>query len=49
VVTQPNPKSGGWRLSFNLEPGNATVVELRAGLFENDAPLSETWVYRWTP
>lgn len=49
IVTQPNPQSGGWRMSFNLEPGNASVVELRASLLQNDDPLSETWVYRWTP
>ncbi|MBS0248119.1 MAG: glucan biosynthesis protein G [Proteobacteria bacterium] len=49
VVTQPNPQTGGWRLSFNLEPGNETVVELRARLLQNDEPLSEAWVYRWTP
>ena len=49
VVTQPNPKTGGWRLSFNLDPEKNPVVELRAGLFEGDQPLSETWVYRWTP
>ena len=49
VVTQPNPQTGGWRLSFNLEPGNETVVELRARLMQNDEPLSEAWVYRWTP
>ena len=49
LVTQPNPQTGGWRLSFNLEPGNETVVELRARLMQNDEPLSEAWVYRWTP
>ena len=49
VVTQPNPQTGGWRLSFNLDPEKAPVVELRAGLFQKDQPLSETWVYRWTP
>lgn len=49
VVSQPNRETGGWRLSFNLEPGNATVVELRASLFDGDTALSEIWVYRWTP
>jgi glucans biosynthesis protein len=49
VVTQPNPESGGWRLSFNLAPEKAPVVELRAQLLQNDNPLSEVWVYRWTP
>ena len=48
VVTQPNPESGGWRISFNLAPEKAPVVELRAQLMQNDEPLSEVWVYRWT-
>ena len=50
IVTQPNPETGGWRLSFNLSPENAKVVELRAQLVQaNEDPLSEVWVYRWTP
>jgi glucans biosynthesis protein len=49
VVTQPNPQSGGWRLSFNLAPEKQKVVELRAQLMQNDEPLSEIWTYRWTP
>jgi glucans biosynthesis protein len=48
VVTQLNPH-GGWRMSFNLEPEKKPVVELRAQLMQNDDPLSEVWVYRWTP
>ncbi len=49
VVTQLNPHGGGWRLSFNLDPEKKPVVELRAQLMQNDDPLSEVWVYRWTP
>jgi periplasmic glucans biosynthesis protein len=49
IVTQPVPENGGWRLSFNLAPDKASVVELRAQLMQNDDPLSEVWVYRWTP
>ncbi|RDV02186.1 glucan biosynthesis protein G [Undibacter mobilis] len=49
VVSQPNKETGGWRLSFNLDPEKAPVVELRASLFDGDTPLSEIWVYRWTP
>lgn len=49
VVSRPNPETGGWRLSFNLEPDDAKVVELRARLRQDETPLSETWVYRWTP
>ena len=49
IVTQPVPENGGWRLSFNLTPDKASVVELRAQLMQNDQPLSEAWLYRWTP
>ena len=49
IVTQAAPEIGGWRLSFNLTPDKAPVVELRAQLMQNDEPLSEVWVYRWTP
>ncbi|HXZ68327.1 MAG TPA: glucan biosynthesis protein G [Alphaproteobacteria bacterium] len=48
IVVQPNPHSGGWRLSFQLDPGNAPLVELRAALKRSDAPITETWLYRWT-
>lgn len=48
VVTQPNPHTGGWRLSFFLDPEKATAVELRARLVREQDTLSETWVFRWT-
>ncbi len=49
VVSQPNLETGGWRLSFNLNPEKNAAVELRAQLMQGDEPLSEVWVYRWTP
>lgn len=49
IVTQPNPQSGGWRLSFELPIKDKAPVELRAQLMQDDAPLSEIWVYRWSP
>jgi periplasmic glucans biosynthesis protein len=49
VVTQPNPHTGGWRLSFYLAPEKSGTVELRARLMRDQEALSETWVYRWTP
>jgi glucans biosynthesis protein len=49
IVTQPNPETGGWRLSFRLDAKDVSPVELRAVLEEGDAPVSETWIYRWTP
>jgi periplasmic glucans biosynthesis protein len=48
VVTQPNPETGGWRLSFEVATGD-TPVELRAVVNEGDKPLTEVWMYRWAP
>ncbi len=48
IVTEPNPETGGWRLSFQCTRGK-DAVELRAVLTQNDAPISEVWIYRWTP
>jgi len=47
-VVQRNPETGGWRLTFELVPGNARLVELRALLRSGGQPLTESWVYRWT-
>ena len=49
IVTQPNPETGGWRLSFQVDVKDKPAVELRAWLAENDQPVSEIWIYRWTP
>lgn len=49
VVTQPNPETGGWRLSFEVDVKDQQAVELRATLNEGDARVSEIWIYRWTP
>ena len=56
LVLQPNPLSKGVRASFELDPGNADVAELRLRLIRSDPsgnaggerPVSETWLYRWT-
>lgn len=47
IVTQPNPKTSGWRLSFEFV--GKSKAELRALLLRGDQPLSETWIYRWIP
>jgi glucans biosynthesis protein len=47
-VAQPNPETGGWRMSFELDPDGEKVVELRAVLMRDRTPLSEAWLYRWT-
>ncbi len=48
IVTQPNPATGGWRLSFDLAVKDAPV-EIRASLMQDNDTISEVWVYRWTP
>jgi glucans biosynthesis protein len=48
VVTQPNPITGGWRLSFEFATPSKPV-EMRATVLQGEEPISEVWVYRWTP
>src|SRR3954467_7674081 len=42
VVTQPNPATGGWRLSFELSK-EKNPVEIRASLMQETAAASEVW------
>lgn len=49
VVSHPNPEIGGTRVSFQLTPSGEKAIELRAQLMRQDDPLSEVWLYRWTP
>lgn len=49
IVAHSGAVDGTWRIAFELDPGDAPVIELRARLLaENGHPLSETWLYRWT-
>lgn len=48
LVLQPNPMTGGMRLSFELDTKNERLIELRSQLKERDVAVSETWLYRWT-
>lgn len=47
TTMQHNPLSGGWRLSFKLDPQDAPLVELRV-VVDIDGTPAETWLYRWT-
>jgi glucans biosynthesis protein len=38
----------GLRASFDLEPNDADLIELRLRVMRGDTPASETWLYRWT-
>ena len=49
LVLQPNPQTGGMRVSFELDPKKESVVELRGQVMQQDKPVSEVWLYRWTP
>lgn len=47
-VAQRNPETGGWRVSFELFPGNERAAELRVELKSGPDPVAETVLYRWT-
>jgi len=38
----------GLRASFELDPNNADLAELRLRIMRGDTPVTETWLYRWT-
>lgn len=44
----PNPALHGLRASFEIDPADADLIELRLRVLKGDAPVSETWLYRWT-
>ncbi len=48
ILVERNPVSGGWRLTFNLDPKSETLIELRAVLSFADKRPVDTWLYRWT-
>jgi glucans biosynthesis protein len=47
VVVEANRAVQGFRVSFEFEPGAATLSELRAALFAGAQPISEVWMHRW--
>jgi glucans biosynthesis protein len=48
VDLRGNDETQGVRIAFELAPGNAPLVELRAQLRDAQGLASETWLYRWT-
>ena len=38
----------GLRASFEIDPKDADVVEMRLQVMRGDTAVSETWLYRWT-
>ncbi|WP_291367011.1 glucan biosynthesis protein [Acetobacter sp. UBA5411] len=49
VVVEPNPNTNGWRTTFEFYPGDAKLAEMNVVLANDQGPVSEQWVYRWTP
>ncbi len=47
-VLERNPRTGGLRLTFAVNPGDYPSMELRAQLLQDDAPVTEVWLYRWS-
>lgn len=47
-VLERNPGTGGLRLTFSLQPGDDTSMELRAQLLRGDETVTEVWLYRWS-
>ncbi len=48
VLGYPNPATGGYRASFELDIGGVELSELRLFLERAGETISETWLYRWT-
>lgn len=45
---QPNRLTKGIRATFELDPDDARVVELRLRVLRGQEAVTETWLYRWT-
>jgi glucans biosynthesis protein len=48
VSLVPNHAMHGLRASFEVDPSNADLIELRLRILKGDRPVTETWLYRWT-
>lgn len=49
VALTSNTAMHGLRASFDIDPNNAELIEMRLRIMRGDHPVSETWLYRWTP
>ncbi len=43
-----NSELHGLRASFDIDPNDAELIELRLRVMRGDVPVTETWLYRWT-
>lgn len=49
VVGRPNISTGGYRVSFEFQPGSEDLSELSLVLKQDKKPISEKWLFRWHP
>lgn len=49
IVLEHNIITNGIRALFNLAPGDAKLCEMSVQLATDQGPVSEKWMYRWTP
>ena len=49
VRTFVNPDRKTYRVTFDVDPGGEAMSELRLQLEAQGKPVSESWMYRWTP
>ncbi|MBF9044117.1 glucan biosynthesis protein G [Rhodobacterales bacterium HKCCE4037] len=47
-VLERNPGTGGLRLTFAVDPGEHSSMELRAQLLREGEPVTEVWLYRYS-
>ncbi len=48
AIVMANSALHGLRASFELDPRDAELIELRLRIMRGDRPVTETWLYRWT-
>jgi glucans biosynthesis protein len=48
ATLKSNVEIHGLRASFEIDPEDATLIELRLRVVRGDKPVTETWLYRWT-
>ncbi|WP_291295065.1 glucan biosynthesis protein [Elioraea sp.] len=48
ATIHPNIETGGLRVAFEFASGGAPMAELGVRLLHDGAPLTETWLYRWS-
>ena len=48
IVVTDNPHNNGYRVTFELDPLDVELIELRLDLQFSDGRKAETWMYQWT-